>query len=323
MCQLRGCKEIKVAMIKPVKIPVILGPTACGKTDLSLSLAQEFGMEIISCDSRQIYRSMDIGTAKPTPLQRQSVRHWMIDIVDPDTIYSAYQFSQESVRIIRERSIEGVPLLICGGTGLYFQALSKGLGPAVSPDLHVRDQLQKMVDTQGKEALFAKLQQVDPVTSAQSHANNVARNIRAMEVFQITGQPMSLQKQFAMAPDGLEFVVFILQTDRDVLYDRINARVDAMIEQGLLQEFDRLKTAGYTQDSPGMRCVGYQEFFKVGDGPQSISKAINLIKQHSRNYAKRQITWFAHQCDGMRMKIDNNTVDMIRSEFKKMGFTGS
>jgi tRNA dimethylallyltransferase len=298
-----------------VHIPVLLGPTATGKTGFALRLALDLGMEILSCDSRQIYRTMDIGTAKPTADERSSVRHWMIDVASPNEAYSCYQYAEESLRIIRERNAAGVPVLICGGTGLYYKALSEGMGPAIPANPEYRELLMHKVDTGGTIGIFDELMQVDPITAGSSHPSNVQRNIRALEVFHLTGIPLSKLKKQAQPPQDMEFLVTIGSLPRSVLYDRINSRVDSMACSGLWNEFCSLRKAGLTYVSPGLQCVGYKELFDVENATVTMQQALETIKQNSRHYAKRQMTWFRHQVSGSIIDLVEENYLVIRDAF--------
>jgi tRNA dimethylallyltransferase len=275
-----------------IHVPVLLGPTAAGKTAIALHLARARGWEIVSCDSRQLYRSMDIGTAKPLQEERGRVRHWLVDVLDPQERYSAAAFVNDAGSIIRGRAAEGVTTLVCGGTGLYFESLRKGIGPQVATDPALRDALIRRAAEEGSAALHRELSEKDPEAAAQIHANNVHRVVRALAVYQQTGRRISELKRFAVPPRDMAFAVAVLMPPRAVLYERINRRVDAMAHQGLWEEFMALRGRGYDERTPGLRCVGYQELFAVERGECSLDEAVEKIKQNSRRYAKRQITWF-------------------------------
>ena len=292
-----------------IRTPVILGPTAAGKTDFAIKIAQNLGVDIISCDSRQIYRSMDIGTAKPSRAQRNAVNHELIDIIDPSEPYSAYQFATDAGTLIRNKAKDGGGSLICGGTGLYFRALSQGLGPQLASDNFFRTKLEKRVASEGPESIFKELEQVDPVTAARVHPNDTYRIIRALQVFYQTNVPLSLHNLQAQPPDDLEFGVIVLDLPRPQLYERINKRVDQMFRRGLWDEFHELRKRGYNQLSPGMRCVGYQELFAVKQGILTLSDAVEKIKRNTRRYAKRQITWFSRQVHARHCSCVDANVD--------------
>ena len=288
-----------------MKIPVILGPTAVGKSDMALRLCERLGLELISCDSRQIYRFMDIGTAKPTPAQRQAVKHWMIDIVEPDQIFSCFQFADTALSLIREGAKTGRRFLICGGSGLYFNGLSKGIGPLVAPDMEFREIYREKLRMHGAKAIFDELTRVDPITAASSHPSNVQRNIRALEVYYLSAVPLSAQKQNARRPDGLDFFVVICTLPRALLYARINERVDLMIQSGLVEEFRMLLKKGFRETAPGMRCVGYRELFALENAGATLRQCADAIKMNTRHFAKRQITWLRHQIAGREFSMES------------------
>lgn len=292
-----------------IRVPVLLGPTAAGKTDLALQLSSDLDMEIISCDSRQIYRGMDIGTAKPSVEQRQQVKHWMVDIVDPGEEFSCYQFSRDAAKILRERAGAGKRTLICGGSGLYFKGLCSGLGPEVEANPDIRREYREQAQRFGNQSVFDELARVDPLTAAGSHPSNVKRNIRALEVYRATGLPLSELKKQARPPADIEFFVMVCVVPRQLLYQRINRRVDVMAKDGLREEFSRLREKGFNASSPGMQCVGYRELFAVENHEIDFPGALEKIKQNTRNYAKRQITWLRHQVQGH--EVDMQHVPLI------------
>ena len=277
---------------------MILGPTAVGKTGHALGLAEEYNFEIISCDSRQIYRYMDIGTAKPSKPELKRVRHWLIDSIDPDESYSAYQFSKDAAAIIRANRQAKKGALICGGTGLYFRSLSEGLGPQAASNPQIRAQLEAKAREKGVHELHRELTTLDPESGHRIHPNDLQRIIRALAVFYQTGTPISELRNQTAPPMDMQFAVAILMLPRTVLYERINKRVDTMVNEGLWDEFKQLRAKGYELNHPGMLCVGYRELFGVETGEKSFSDACEEIKRNTRRYAKRQITWFANQIKG-------------------------
>jgi tRNA dimethylallyltransferase len=297
-----------------IKVPVILGPTAAGKTGLCVQLAQEFGSEILSCDSRQIYKYMNIGTAKPSQEELDKTQHWLIDIVEPSESYSAFRFARDALKIIRDRATQGRRVCICGGTGFYFQSLQKGLASSASAHEEFRERCSKKAEAEGRESLHRELQDTDPHTAARLHPNDLTRIIRALEIFHQTGMPLSAQVTAAHPPDDIEFCVMVVNVERDVLYKRIDRRVDSMMREGLAEEFQSLRNRGYVFSSPGMCCVGYKELFAVENGRITLSEAVEKIKQHTRNYAKRQITWFRHKIDGTWFDLSD---PQAASEMKK------
>jgi tRNA dimethylallyltransferase len=299
------------------KIPVLLGPTASGKSALSLRLACDLELDIISCDSRQIYRGMTIGTAKPSLSDRRLVKHWLIDVADPSESFSAFRFCEEVVPLVRRLAEQGRTALVCGGTGLYYRALSRGMGPRVPSDGNIRAQLQDMADRRGSAVLHRELALVDPESAGRIHENDGPRIIRALEVFRITGVPRSVLAKRTAAPVDFEFFELVIELPRDELYRRINARADAMAAAGLWDEFRGLRRAGYDEQAPGMLCLGYRELFAVERKEKSFSAALEDIKQHTRNYAKRQMTWFRTQCPAEHIDVSDGRYDHILTKYKK------
>lgn len=298
-----------------IRAPVILGPTAVGKTDLSLRLAADLGFEIISCDSRQIYRYMNIGTAKPSGKQMEEIRHRMIDIIEPPEYYSAYRFAQEAIQVIREGAKRNKTMLICGGTGLYFKSLREGLGPQIGSNIAFREKYKKRVSQEGVQSVYEELQKCDPEAASRLHPNDVQRVIRALQVFHETGRPLSELQKENRPLDEIEFYVVILSLSRDTLYTRINDRVDRMISEGLWEEFNSLCGKGYGESDPGMQCVGYKELFDVKKGTKTISEAVEKIKRNTRNYAKRQITWFKNKENGVHVDVpDSSTYSVMKGK---------
>jgi tRNA dimethylallyltransferase len=297
-----------------IRVPVLLGPTAVGKTDLALKIARQFGMEIISCDSRQIYRFMDVGTAKPSSEMLKSVKHWMIDIANPDERYSCFQYALESARILREQAARSARALVCGGSGLYFGSLCNGIGPMVEAQPELRLRLLERAQSVGNQGIFDELMRVDPVTAAGSHPSNIQRNIRALEIYAVTGLTQSALKKRAAAPCDMEFLVMALSLPRSVLYERIDGRVDAMTRAGLVEEFYALRSKGYGESAPGMRCVGYKELFAVENRTATLPEALDKIKQNSRNFAKRQITWLRHQVHCVEIDMRDDPFEQARKK---------
>lgn len=276
----------------PIQVPVLLGPTAAGKTALALAIAERNGWEIISCDSRQVYRFMDIGTAKPTQSEMARVPHRLVDIIDPDVLYSVHRFVKDATAAIRDLAQKGMVGLVCGGTGLYYEGLKKGIGPQVESDPEVRDFLMARIEREGSAALYAELLEKDPESAARIHSNDVQRIVRALAVFNQTGTKLSALKAMTTPPDDMVFKTAVVLPPRELLYERINARVDRMAGAGIWEEFWSLREKGYNKVSPGLNCVGYRELFAVERGTCSLNDALEEIKRNSRRYAKRQITWF-------------------------------
>jgi tRNA dimethylallyltransferase len=270
---------------------VIVGPTAVGKTRLALRLAGELGAEIVSADSRQVYRGMDIGTDKPTAEERQRVPHHLVDIVDPDEKLTLARYQDMAYAAIEDVLARGkVPLLV-GGTGLYIKAVVEGWSiPRVKPNEALRAELVREAEVKGEEALHARLRQVDPVAAEKIDPRNVRRVIRALEVYLETGEPISeLQRR---KPPPYRILQIGLTMDRVALYQRIDQRVDRMIERGLVEEVRGLMEQGYGRELPAMSGLGYRQIGCYLRGEISLAEAIRLIKRDTRRFVRQQYNWF-------------------------------
>jgi tRNA dimethylallyltransferase len=303
--------------MEKITVPVILGPTAVGKTAFVLRAAEALGYEAVSCDSRQVYRYMDIGTAKPSPLERGRVKHWLIDILEPSEAYSAFAFAEAALRIIRSARDSGKKILICGGTGLYYYVMLEGASRLDEADVELRGRLQAEARECGAVRMHERLAEVDPEAASKIHPNNLQQVLRALDIYYRKGLPISsLQKEGRQLED-IDFQAVVINRPRGTLYGRINRRVDAMVEAGLWEEFLRLRAMGYGESSPGMVCVGYRELFADERGEVSLAAAVELIKQNSRHYAKRQMTWFRN-----KTKCENIEVIDERGDFLMDWFAG-
>lgn len=271
----------------------ILGPTAIGKTEIAIRLGQRINAEIVSLDSRQIYRQMNIGTAKPTLVQQQAIPHHLIDCADIDQPFSVadYQRLSDAVLVdIRERHRSA---LFVGGAGLYFRALVDGLFPGPGADFTIRERLRREVTENGPLTLHERLHQYDPDSAARIHPNNIVRVIRALEVYELTGKPISkLQVQWKNAEARYEFRAFGLDMPRGKLYNRIESRADRMIQIGLIEEVKRILDAGYPPDCVALRSLGYKEIIDYLGRQLTLFEVVALLKQNTRQFAKRQLTWF-------------------------------
>lgn len=274
------------------EIICIVGPTASGKSSLALQIAKDLDGEIISADSMQVYRHMDIGTAKPSIEEQGQVRHHLINIVDPDENFSASDFRELASAAIKEIRSRGKRVIVTGGTGLYIRALTKGLVDTPKGDPLLRQRLTDEANRLGREHLHNRLRELDPAAAEAIHPNNIVRVIRAIEVATNSDKTMSEhQKQHRFADSPYDVIMLGIDIDRDLLYSRINERVDNMIDAGLKEEVERLLALGYSRDLKSMRSVGYKEMCAhIIDG-LPIEEAAELIKRDSRRYAKRQMTW--------------------------------
>lgn len=285
-----------------VKKPLIIltGPTAAGKTELSVALAKRLNGAVISADSMQVYRHMDIGSAKIRPEEMQGIRHYLVDVLDPKEEFNVVRFQQMARQAMEEIYQSGKIPIVVGGTGFYIQALLKDVNfEESSGTLPVRRQMEEIAHREGGAGiLYERLKEVDPVSAASIHENNVKRVIRALEYYEETGRPISLhnEEQKEKKPP-YTYAYFVLTDDRARLYDRINRRVDRMVEQGLVDEVRWLKEHGYDRNLVSMQGLGYKELFPYLDGVCSLEEAVEIIKRDTRHFAKRQLTWFRREPD--------------------------
>lgn len=276
------------------KILVIGGPTAVGKTELSIDLAKRLNGEIISADSMQIYKYMDIGSAKVSKGEMNGVVHHLIDVVDPSINFSVVDYKEQGEKAIKEIISRGKLPIIVGGTGLYINSLTCNMNfTKAEKDEEYRKELDKLANEHGNNYIHEMLKEIDPISYNEIHANNRKRVIRALEVYKLTGNPFSSYnagEDFYKSEYDVHY--YVLTMDREKLYERINLRVDIMMEKGLLEECIKLKEMGYTSSMQSMQGIGYKEILYYLEGNVKLQEAINMIKQGSRNYAKRQLTWF-------------------------------
>ena len=272
----------------------IAGPTASGKTALAVALAKELGGEVVSCDSMQVYKYMDIGTAKPTTAEMDGVVHHMLDVADPREDFSVSRYCEMATPIVDDILARGKTAIIAGGTGLYMDALIKGNSFAPYPSTGVREQLEAQADEQGMEAMLALLNKIDPDSAQRLHLQDRKRIIRALEVYYETGQTITAHNlKTQSVPPRYNPVWFALEDeDRTQLYARIDRRVDKMLEDGLILEIQFLIDRGIPKKCTAMQAIGYKEFIDALEGRCSVSDAADLVRQSSRHYAKRQLTWF-------------------------------
>ena len=276
----------------------LAGPTASGKTSLAVELAKELNAEIISCDSMQIYKRMDIGTAKPTHEEMQGIPHHMIDIIEPDEPFSVSRYCDMATPILEDILARGKTAIIAGGTGLYMDSLIRGNDFADFPDTGIRRRLEEELEEVGVEPLLERLRAIDPY-SADHSMSNPRRIVRALQVYYETGETItahnartqSLPPRYSPLWLGLDY------EPRAALYDRVNRRVGLMLEMGLLEEIRTLLDSGIPKKCTAMQAIGYKEFIDAMDGFGTIEEAADLVRQSSRRYAKRQLTWFRRNKD--------------------------
>ncbi|MFR4866866.1 tRNA (adenosine(37)-N6)-dimethylallyltransferase MiaA [Roseburia sp. OM04-10BH] len=284
-------------MKKP--IVVLTGPTAVGKTELSIQLAKVIGGEIISADSMQVYKHMDVGSAKITPEEMDGVRHYLVDELEPFDEFHVVKFQEYAKKYLNEIYAHGKIPIIAGGTGFYIQALLNDIDfTEQESDSAYRKELEALAEEHGNQYLHDRLKEVDPESAEAIHPNNRKRVIRALEFYQETGRKISehnAKEQMRTSP--YNFAYFVLNDERSHLYKRIDARVDKMIEDGLEAEVRRLKEMGCTKDMVAMQGIGYKEMLSYLDGSYSLEEAVYIIKRETRHFAKRQITWFKRERD--------------------------
>ena len=278
--------------MKP-KIVIVLGPTAVGKTELALAVAPKVNAEIVNADSQQVYRYLDIGTGKPSKPERERVRHHLIDVVNPDEDFNAARYRQLAAASIDEIHKRGAKVLVSGGTGLYLKALTGGLFSGPSQDTELRANLEREIAQIGLAALYDRLIAIDPGANTKIHPNDRQRIIRALEVYQSTGRPLSeWQNEHRFQEEAFQVLKIGLARARDELYDLISRRSESMIRAGLLDEVRGLMERGYELDLKPLRSVGYRQMGEVIEGIKGLPEAIAEMKQETRRLAKRQLTWF-------------------------------
>ncbi len=279
--------------MEKIKVILVTGPTATGKSGIAFEIASVFNGEIIGADSMQVYKYMDIGTAKPSKAMLKRIPHHLIDIIEPDEEYEAARFRRDAVLKIRDINGRGKNVIIAGGTGLYIKALTGGLFEGPKGDRDLREGLRREAEKMGGNCLHERLRDVDPRSAAAIHPNNFTRIIRALEVFELTGRPISdfhIEHGFSESP--FDTLKIGLIKDRAILYGDIAKRVDGMIEDGLIDETKRLLEMGYDEKLKPMRALGYRETISYLKGELKLEDSIALLKRNTRHYAKRQITWF-------------------------------
>lgn len=284
-----------------MKKPIIIltGPTAVGKTKASIGLARAVGGEIISADSMQVYKYMDIGSAKIRPEEMQGVKHYLVDELEPSEEFHVVRFQQMAKQAMEEIYAKGKIPIVVGGTGFYIQALLYDIDFTKNEeDTVYRKELETLANEKGAVYLHEMLRTVDPASADSIHANNVKRVIRALEFYKLTGEKISEHNEKERAKESpYAFCYFVLNDDRKLLYDRIDQRIDKMLEEGLLEEVTALKNKGYTKDMVSMQGLGYKEILDYLNGECTLEEAIYILKRDTRHFAKRQLTWFRRERD--------------------------
>lgn len=275
------------------KIIAIAGPTASGKTALSVEMAKRYGGEIVSCDSMQIYKHMNIGTAKPAKEEQKGIPHYMIDEISPDENFSVVEYAERARGYIDDILSRGKLPVLVGGTGLYLDSVINNTKfSEAESDEEYRKEMYALAEKEGNEAVHKLLEEVDEEAAQKIHANNLRRVVRALEIYKTTGKTMTQVNLESVQEPLYDALIIGLNMDRELLYERINRRVDIMMEQGLEEEVKNILSMGINRNSTAMQAIGYKEFIEYFDGEITKEEAIEKIKQESRRYAKRQLTWF-------------------------------
>jgi len=289
-------------------IIVIVGPTCSGKTTLGLNLAEKLFGEIISADSRQIYKLLNIGTATPTNIELQKIKHHFINTFKPDEKYDVSLFEKDALKVIKNIQEKSKLPIVVGGSGLYVKAIVDGIFDSVETDIEYRNDLMKLRNKKGNEYLYSLLQKADSVSAAKMKPSNWKRVIRALEVLHVTGKPIwQIQKEHKRE-EKFDFIQFGLKWNRQELYQNIELRVDKMIEEGLVKEVENILSNGYLPELNSLNTVGYKEIISYLNNQISLERAVELIKRNTRRFAKRQMTWFRKD-DRINWMEVNNSID--------------
>jgi len=301
-------------------IPLIIieGATASGKTSLALELAQKFQTEIISADSRQVYKLLNIGTAKPSKDELTLVRHHLIDIINPDESFNAGLFRKKAITIINRLHTQGKIPIICGGTGLYIKALLEGLFTSDVHDKEIRVSLEAENQEKGLSVLHDRLSEIDPETAMKVSSNDKQRIYRALEVYLATGIPLSEHWKKQKREEEFKTYRILLREEREVLYKRIDARILSMIKMGLIDEIQSILDRGYSWQDPGFNSVGCKEFRPFIETGKDLDKCIELAQQHTRNYAKRQSTWYRKCNFNLAEAVSSISINSVEAEIKRL-----
>ena len=301
---------------------ILTGPTAVGKTNLSIELAKRINGAIISADSMQVYKYMDIGSAKIMPQEMQGIKHYLIDELLPSDEFNVFIFKKMAKKALEEiYSNDQIPIIV-GGTGFYIQALLYDIDfTEQDTDIAYRNKLSEFAAVNGNHALHEKLKNIDPVSYETIHENNVKRVIRALEYYHNCSEPISKHNDSERQKESpYNFAYFVLNDERKRLYDRIDKRVDIMVENGLVKEVKKLKNMGYTSDMVSMKGIGYKEILNSLDGAYNIDEAVEKVKQESRRFAKRQLTWFRREKETIWLEKEEYSYDdnKILSKIKEI-----
>ena len=302
------------------KLVVVAGPTASGKTRLAIEIAKRFNGEIVGADSMQIYKYMNIGTAKPTAEERTEVPHHMIDFLEPDAPYSVAEYTEDAHKVIAEIASRGKLPVMCGGTGLYINSVVDDVTFGdFETDYALREELQKIAEAEGTQKLLDMLAEFDPESAKRLHPNNLRRIIRAIEFYKVTGTTISAhQKMTKERESRYEPIMLSIAWDRQELYDRINKRVDIMLDEGLFDEVRDMTERGYTKQLNSMQGIAYKEVMDCMNGLMTCEEAVELIKQSSRRYAKRQLTWFRRDARINWVSAENAVEEAIKLVAEKL-----
>ncbi len=302
---------------KRKRLFVIAGPTAVGKTELALKLARIFEGDIVSADAFQVYKYLDIGTAKPSPEELGDIRYHLIDLVEPSEQFNVAEFIKRADEKISEiYSKRRIPLVV-GGSGMYIKSLIEGIFEEPSKDIHVRKKLKDRLQTEGIESLYREIEDIDPDAASRIAPSDRIRILRVLEVFYVTGKPISrLQEESRKQGTRYDARLVVLTRDRRELFERINERVEKMFQEGFIEEVKRLLDMGYSADDPGLHALGYREIIAYLNNKKSLEETKSSIKRDTRRYAKRQITWFKGMKDGVWINLSSGADEQI---LKSMG----
>jgi len=301
---------------------VIQGPTASGKSGLAEQLAMEMNGEIISADSRQVYKYLDIGTAKPDKKVRKTIKYHLIDIVEPDEEYNAGLFAKDARKLVNDIFDRGKLPLITGGTGFYISAFLQGLAKVPPVTKETKAKVKRLFNKSPEKA-YKYLQKVDPEAASKIETNDQHRQQRALEVYESSGRPLSwFWREQTELENRDSYLNILLQLPRKELYERINSRIEKMLSKGLIDEIRELLAMGFKEDDPGMISVGYREFYPWLRGEIPYNSAVESAKQHTRNYAKRQITWYRKQDFDLTIAINDLNLSLLKEKIKKFLIEG-